>query len=102
MVSGCSVSAHADVPVADASGATTCDRLARCWRTSRRPGRGECCVKQRDHVLLVQRPGAERTPSDVEGTVLPEHVVIQLWVRDLGAIRMAAGAGDAAAGQVRQ
>src|ERR1700722_16075933 len=108
MVSGGSVSAHADVPIASRVCASVRIREpARTWGTLASRLRCGERVIQVDHVLLVQSPPTQGSHSDVEGAVLPEHVVIQLWIRGLPASAiyqaacttpsrsMAAGAGDA-------
>ena len=76
MVTRSSVSAHADVPIADAAGAGTRARLT----PSRSLAEG---IEQRHHVLLVLR--AQSSDADVERAVLPEHIVLQSRVRNLGA-----------------
>src|ERR1700745_589807 len=83
MVGRSSVSAHADVPVAG-SGALAGCRLARRFR---RGGR----VIQGNHVLLVRGCRTQAARADGEGTVLPEDVVIQLWIRGLPAGPVSSG-----------
>src|ERR1700730_3683844 len=76
MVARSGVSAHPDVPIADAARACASAHLAR----SRSPGEG---IEQGHYVLLVLR--AQGADADVERTVLPEHIILQHRVRNLGA-----------------
>src|SRR5437660_11367690 len=48
---------------------------------------------QRDHVLLVQGTCTEGAYADVVRAVVPDYVVLQLWIRDGPAIRVAGRAG---------
>src|ERR1700739_4909896 len=76
MVARSGVAAYADVPIADAARAGTGASLVRS--SSLAEG-----IEQGHHILLVLR--AQRADADVERAVLPEQIVLQHRVRDLGA-----------------
>src|SRR6267378_3019374 len=85
MVARCRVAAHADVPNDRTCRALAACRLARCCRSG-------VPVIQRHYVLLVLR--AEGTHTNVEHTILPEHVVSQKRGPDVRAVWMALGTDD--------
>ncbi len=99
MIVGSRVPAHADVPVARpryARARASCDDRAGAVRGRRVGHRLVQRGNQGDHVLLVQRSRAEPAHRDVEGAVLEDHVVVQLWVGD----RLAAAIRGGSSGEV--
>src|SRR6266567_1517463 len=90
MVRGTRVAANSDIPVTDRTDArarAATDKGAVAVRgggvgsrLTRRSGGSERIV-QSHHVLLVEGSSTQRSHSDVERAVLPEHVVFEFGIR---------------------